>query len=114
MNFVGSEMLARPEMCLSQSDLLRLLSETEAAPLIPHLKIVQSKLGDILFHAEETADYVFFPLLPGAVLKIKLDKLRPEFARGGTLQDAIHGYTRYALTQIAQTAVCNRAHRLNK
>jgi CRP-like cAMP-binding protein len=52
--------------------------------------------------------------VPGAILKIKLDKLRSEFARGGTLQDAIHGYTRCALTQIAQTAVCNRAHRLSK
>jgi hypothetical protein len=62
MNFISREVLARPEKCLSQNDLLGSLSDMEAALLIPYLKIVQYKLGDILFHAEETADYVFFPL----------------------------------------------------
>jgi len=46
-------------------------------------------------------------LLPGSVLK-------QEFARGGVLQHLLLRYTLAMLTQMAQTAVCNRHHTIDQ
>lgn len=45
--------------------------------------------------------------LPGKILK-------QEFARGGCLQQSLLRYTQALLTQMAQTAVCNRHHTVDK
>src|SRR5712692_8291681 len=37
-----------------------------------------------------------------------------EFARGGALQHALLRYTQALITQISQTAVCNRLHAVDK
>jgi CRP-like cAMP-binding protein len=42
--------------------------------------------------------------------RLKADALKIEFARGGELQHLLLRYTQALITQMAQTAVCNRHH----
>lgn len=46
----------------------------------------------------------------GSAYRLKAERLREEFARGGELQHLLLRYTQALLTQMAQTAVCNRHH----
>ncbi|HEV2914427.1 MAG TPA: Crp/Fnr family transcriptional regulator [Pyrinomonadaceae bacterium] len=48
--------------------------------------------------------------LPGDGLRMRADVLRKEFKKGGQLQDLLLRYTQAFITQIAQTAACNRVH----
>jgi CRP-like cAMP-binding protein len=48
--------------------------------------------------------------LPGDGLRMRANVLRKEFNKGGQLQDLLLRYTQAFITQIAQTAACNRAH----
>lgn len=48
--------------------------------------------------------------LPGEGLRMRADVLKSEFKKGGQLQDLLLRYTQAFITQIAQTAACNRAH----
>jgi CRP-like cAMP-binding protein len=48
--------------------------------------------------------------LPGEGLRMRAEVLRKEFQKGGQLQDLLLRYTQAFMTQIAQTAACNRAH----
>ena len=48
--------------------------------------------------------------LPGDSLRMRAGVLRREFRKGGQLQDLLLRYTQGFITQIAQTAACNRAH----
>ena len=48
--------------------------------------------------------------LPGEGLRMRAEVLRREFAKCGQLQDLLLRYTQAFITQIAQTAACNRAH----
>jgi CRP-like cAMP-binding protein len=45
-------------------------------------------------------------------MKAKL--LQEEFARGGSFQQLLLRYTQVLITQISQTAVCNRLHSVEK
>jgi len=51
--------------------------------------------------------------LPGEGLRMRADVLKREFQKGGQLQDLLLRYTQAFITQIAQTAACNRAHPLD-
>lgn len=46
----------------------------------------------------------------GSAFKMKAKILQSEFARGGVFQHLLLRYTQTLLTQISQTAVCNRLH----
>jgi CRP-like cAMP-binding protein len=48
--------------------------------------------------------------LPGDGLRMRADVLKKEFKKCGQLQDLLLRYTQAFITQIAQTAACNRAH----
>ena len=48
--------------------------------------------------------------IPGSALKIKSSVIRQEFKQGGRLQDLVLRYTHALLTQVSQTALCNRLH----
>lgn len=48
--------------------------------------------------------------IPGDGLRMRRDVLHREFKKGGQLQDLLLRYTQAFITQIAQTAACNRAH----
>ncbi|BAQ62993.1 cAMP-binding proteins - catabolite gene activator and regulatory subunit of cAMP-dependent protein kinases [Geminocystis sp. NIES-3708] len=50
--------------------------------------------------------------IAGTSLKIKAQILKQEFAKGGTLQKILLLYTQARLTQIAQSATCNRQHKI--
>jgi CRP-like cAMP-binding protein len=46
----------------------------------------------------------------GAVIRMKAKVLQDEFARGGKFQKLLLRYTQALITQISQTAACNRLH----
>lgn len=46
----------------------------------------------------------------GTAFKMKANAVQTEFARGGMFQHLLLRYTQALLTQISQTAVCNRLH----
>lgn len=48
--------------------------------------------------------------MPGDGLRMRAGVLKREFQKGGQLQDLLLRYTQAFITQIAQTAACNRAH----
>lgn len=50
----------------------------------------------------------------GTVVRIKAKALQDEFKRGGAFQLLLLKYTQALITQIAQTAVCNRLHRVDR
>jgi CRP-like cAMP-binding protein len=50
----------------------------------------------------------------GGAVRMKADALREEFARGGTFQRLLLRYTQALLTQMSQTAVCNRLHEIEQ
>ncbi len=50
----------------------------------------------------------------GDALKIKPHDLREEFALGGRFQEILLRYTQAIMTQISQTAVCNRLHKVEE
>ena len=52
--------------------------------------------------------------LPGDALRLRADVLKREFQKGGQLQDLMLRYTQAFITQIAQTAACNRAHHVER
>jgi CRP-like cAMP-binding protein len=67
-------------------------------------------VGVSLFLGSDTTPYRDVVVVAGGALRMKARALREEFARGGALQYLLLRYTRALLTQIAQTAVCNRLH----
>lgn len=56
------------------------------------------------------APYQVMVQLQAGAMRIKGEALRREFDRGGKLQDLLLRYTHTLLTQVAQSAACNRFH----
>jgi CRP-like cAMP-binding protein len=56
------------------------------------------------------APYKIMVQLQGHAMRIKAEALRGEFKRGGHLHDLLLHYAHTLLTQIAQSAACNRFH----
>src|ERR1041385_1432464 len=50
----------------------------------------------------------------GAALRMKTKVLQDEFARGGAFQRLLLRYTQALMTQMSQTAVCNRLHTIEQ
>jgi CRP-like cAMP-binding protein len=50
----------------------------------------------------------------GGAVRMKAKVLRDEFARGGSFQRLLLRYTQALLTQMSQTAVCNRLHAIEQ
>lgn len=67
-------------------------------------------LGISLFLGGETTTNRAVIQSAGEALRIKPKDLKEEFARGGRFQDLLLRYTQAIMTQISQTAVCNRLH----
>jgi CRP-like cAMP-binding protein len=63
----------------------------------------------IIFGASH-APYWSMVQLRGNALRIRAEVLREEFKRGGRLHDSLLSYAHMLLTQIAQSAACNRFH----
>ena len=71
-------------------------------------------LGIALFMGGETTNSRAIVQSAGEVFKIKAQDLKTEFGRGGTFQTMLLRYTQALMTQISQTAVCNRLHSLEQ
>ncbi|HEX8071786.1 MAG TPA: Crp/Fnr family transcriptional regulator [Pyrinomonadaceae bacterium] len=67
-------------------------------------------LGIALFMGGETVPNRAVVQSAGAASRLKAEALQIEFARSGTFQRALLRYTQALISQISQTAVCNRLH----
>jgi CRP-like cAMP-binding protein len=70
----------------------------------------EGAVGIALFMGGETMPNRAVVLLAGKAIRLRARLLQDEFKRGGPLQHRLLRYTQALLTQIAQTAVCNRLH----
>jgi CRP-like cAMP-binding protein len=71
-------------------------------------------LGIALFLGGETTRNRAVVQIAGASLRMNAKVLRQEVARGGALLHSLLRYTQGLITQISQTAVCNRLHPVEK
>lgn len=82
------------------------------------LKLVWSAmrgvLGVALFMGGETMPNRAVVQSAGQAYRLKGQLLKQEFSRAGELQHLLLRYTQALLTQMAQTAVCNRHHSLDQ
>ncbi|HYP29062.1 MAG TPA: Crp/Fnr family transcriptional regulator [Blastocatellia bacterium] len=71
-------------------------------------------LGIALFMGGDTAPNRAIVQSAGNALKMKALVLQEEFIRGGQFQKLLLRYTQALMTQISQTAVCNRLHPIDQ
>lgn len=67
-------------------------------------------VGIALFMGGDTVPNRAVVQSAGDALRMKTKMLQEEFARGGTFQRLLLRYTQALMTQMSQTAVCNRLH----
>lgn len=67
-------------------------------------------IGIALFMGGETMPNRAVVQSAGSALRMKKKALQAEFVRGGMFQTSLLRYTQALMTQISQTAVCNRLH----
>ena len=67
-------------------------------------------VGVALFLGGDTTPNRAVVQIAGGAFRMKAKLLQEEFARGGPLQHLLLRYTQALITQISQTAVCNRLH----
>ncbi|QQS34457.1 MAG: Crp/Fnr family transcriptional regulator [Acidobacteriota bacterium] len=67
-------------------------------------------VGVALFMGGDTTSNRAVVQSAGKAVRMTADALRTEFKLGGVFQDVLLRYTQALLTQISQTAVCNRLH----
>ena len=67
-------------------------------------------VGVALFMGGETAPNRAVVQSAGGALRMKTSVLQDEFSRGGAFQRLLLRYTQALMTQMSQTAVCNRLH----
>jgi CRP-like cAMP-binding protein len=71
-------------------------------------------VGVALFLGGETTPNRAVVQIAGAAFRMKARVLHEEFAREGPFQRLLLRYTQALITQISQTAVCNRLHSVDK
>src|SRR5213594_1922695 len=71
-------------------------------------------VGVALFLGGETAPNRAVVQIAGGAFRMKAKVLQHEFMRGGPFQRMMLRYTQALITQISQTAVCNRLHSVEK
>jgi CRP-like cAMP-binding protein len=67
-------------------------------------------VGVALFLGGDTTPNRAVAQIAGGAFRLKAVILQKEFARGGAFQQLLLRYTQALITQISQTAVCNRLH----
>ncbi len=91
--------------------MLSLLSTTEGGRTIEVAMIGSEGMAGVpIILRCEAAPYQVMVQLAGNALRIRAGVLRAEFDRGGRLQHLLLRYTHALLTQVAQSAACNRFH----
>ena len=71
-------------------------------------------VGVALFMGGETVPNRAVVQSAGAAFRMKTKVLQGEFARGGAFQRRLLRYTQALMTQMSQTAVCNRLHTIEQ
>lgn len=71
-------------------------------------------VGIALFLGGDTTPNRAIVQVAGGAFKMRARVLQDEFARGGPVQQLLLRYTQALITQISQTAVCNRLHAVEK
>ncbi len=71
-------------------------------------------VGIALFLGGDTTPNRAIVQIAGDAFKMRAKVLQDEFARGGPVQQLLLRYTQALITQISQTAVCNRLHPVEK
>lgn len=71
-------------------------------------------IGSALFMGSESTSSRAVVQSTGDGVRIKSKPLQTEFDRGGLFQKLLLRYTQTLMTQISQTAVCNRLHTVNQ
>lgn len=71
-------------------------------------------IGIALFMGGETMPNCALVQSAGTAIRVKAQFLQDEFKRGGEFQHLLLRYTQALMTQISQTAVCNRLHPLER
>ena len=71
-------------------------------------------LGIALFMGGETTTSRAIIQSAGSAMKMRAQDLKTEFALGGKSQNLLLRYTQALMTQISQTAVCNRLHTIEQ
>jgi CRP-like cAMP-binding protein len=71
-------------------------------------------VGIALFLGGDTTTNRAVVQVAGSALRIKAEAMQLEFARGGRFQQLMLRYTQALITQISQTAICNRLHLIEK
>ena len=67
-------------------------------------------IGYAIFMGGETTSSRAIVQIAGDAVRLKADDAKKVFAAGGIFQDILLRYTQSLITQISQTAVCNRLH----
>jgi CRP-like cAMP-binding protein len=70
----------------------------------------EGMLGVGLLLGATTSPYRVVVQNAGRASRIKIERMREQFARGGPLEYLVLRYTQALLAQVAQSAVCNRHH----
>jgi CRP-like cAMP-binding protein len=71
-------------------------------------------VGISVFLGGETTPNRAVAQIAGGAFRMEARVLQSEFARGGALQMVLLRYTQALITQVSQTAVCNRLHRVEQ
>lgn len=71
-------------------------------------------IGISLFMGGDTTTSRAIIQSAGAAVRMKAKSLKEEFAKGGVFQELLLRYTQALMTQISQTAVCNRLHSIDQ
>ncbi len=71
-------------------------------------------VGIALFLGGDTSPNRAVVQIAGRAFRMRAEVLQEKFARGGPLQYLLLRYTQALITQISQTAVCNRLHSVEK
>jgi CRP-like cAMP-binding protein len=74
----------------------------------------EGMVGVVLFMGGETTPSRAIVQCAGSAFRLPGKRLRREFARAGPMQHLLLRYTQALLTQMAQTAVCNRHHSVDQ
>ena len=92
--------------------LLKVMSDGAAA----EIAVVgnEGMVGIALFMGGETTPSRAVVQSAGRAYRLDGARLKVEFARGGALQRLLLRYTQALITQMTQTAVCNRHHQLDQ
>lgn len=95
--------------------MVSLLSTTESGATVEVAMVGnEGMIGVPIILRTNVSPYRIMVQIPGDVMRIQADVLREKFNWGGQLQDLMLRYTHTLLTQINQSAVCNRFHTLDQ